>query len=143
MENDASNADLNSAESGVQSGADEAKIKILLAEDDAAMRRLIEVVLQRAGYAVVSAEDGLQAMQAAGTAKFDLAVIDAIMPNLSGYELCRIFRSHPDYQHIRLVLMSGMEVESIGEADAHLLKSARLQEEILETVSNLLGADSV
>ena len=117
-----------------------AKARILLAEDDAAMRRLLEVVLKRAGYEVVAAEDGLQAMQAAGTQQFDLAVIDAIMPNLSGLELCRIFLANPMWQNMRLVMMSGMESESDCEADAHLLKSSRLQEELLETISGLLAA---
>ena len=119
-----------------------AKARILLAEDDAAMRRLLEVVLKRAGYEIVSAEDGLQAMQAAGTQNFDLAVIDAIMPNLSGLELCRIFRANPMWQNMRLVLMSGMEADSDCGADAHLLKSSRVQEELIETVSNLLSARS-
>ncbi|MDQ4120492.1 MAG: response regulator [Acidobacteriota bacterium] len=118
------------------------KARILLAEDDAAMRRLLEVVLKRAGYEVVATEDGLQAMQAAGTEKFDLAVLDAIMPNLSGIELCRIFRANPMWQSMRLVLMSGMESESDCPADAHLLKSSRLQEELLETISALLAARS-
>jgi CheY-like chemotaxis protein len=79
-------------------------------------------------------------MQAAGTQKFDLAVIDAIMPNLSGLELCRIFLANPMWQNMRLVMMSGMESESDCEADAHLLKSSRLQEELLETISGLLAA---
>lgn len=117
-----------------------AKARILLAEDDAAMRRLLEVVLKRAGYEVVATEDGLQAMQAAGTQKFDLAVIDAIMPNLTGLELCRIFRANPMWQNMRLVMMSGLESQSDCDTDAHLLKSSRLQEELLNTVSGLLAS---
>lgn len=116
------------------------KPRILLAEDDAAMRRLIEVVLKRAGYEVVATEDGLQAMQAAGTQKFDLAVIDAIMPNLSGLELCRIFRANPMWKNMQLVMMSGLEAQTDCDADAHLLKSSHLQEELLKTVSGLLAA---
>nr|AIA14668.1 Response regulator receiver domain protein [uncultured bacterium] len=116
-----------------------AKKRILLAEDDAAMRRLLEVVLKRAGYEVVTAEDGLQAMQAAGTQTFDLAVVDAIMPNLSGLELCRIFRANPLWQKMPLVMMSGMESQTDCAADVHLLKSSRLQEELLQTVSRLLA----
>jgi CheY-like chemotaxis protein len=130
----------NPVKTDAQPDAAAAKPRILLAEDDAAMRRLLEVVLKRAGYEVVAAEDGLQAMQAAGTQQFDLAVIDAIMPNLSGLELCRIFRANPMWQNMRLVMMSGMESESDCEADAHLLKSSRLQEELLETISGLLAA---
>lgn len=138
MNNTVGDEELNSAITDTQADATAAKPRILLAEDDAAMRRLLEVVLKRGGYEVVVAEDGLQAMQAAGTQKFDLAVIDAIMPNLSGLELCRIFRANPIWQNMRLVMMTGMESNSDCEADAHLLKSSRLQEELLATVSELL-----
>ena len=130
----------NPAKSNAHTDVAERKSRILLAEDDAAMRRLLEVVLKRAGYEITSAEDGLQAMQAAGTQQFDLAVLDAIMPNLSGLELCRIFRANSDWQKMPLILMSGMEPDSNCEADVHLLKSADLQEELLAAVSNLLTA---
>jgi len=140
MNNTLRDEESNPVKTDAQLDAAAAKPRILLAEDDAAMRRLLEVVLKRAGYEVVAAEDGLQAMQAAGTQQFDLAVIDAIMPNLSGLELCRIFLANPVWQNMRLVMMSGMESESDCEADAHLLKSSRLQEELLETISGLLAA---
>jgi CheY-like chemotaxis protein len=140
MNNTLRDEESNPVKTDAQLDAAAAKPRILLAEDDAAMRRLLEVVLKRAGYEVVAAEDGLQAMQAAGTQQFDLAVIDAIMPNLSGLELCRIFLANPVWQNMRLVMMSGMESESDCEADAHLLKSSRLQEELLETISSLLAA---
>ena len=140
MNNTVRDEESNPVKTDAQNDERATKGRILLAEDDAAMRRLLEVVLKRAGYEVVAAEDGLQAMQAAGTQQFDLAVIDAIMPNLSGLELCRIFLANPMWQNMRLVMMSGMESESDCEADAHLLKSSRLQEELLETISGLLAA---
>ena len=130
----------NPAGDNAQADVTAGKSRILLAEDDGAMRRLLEVVLKRGGYEVTSVEDGLQAMQAAGTQNFDLAVLDAIMPNLSGLELCRIFRANRVWQKMSLILMSGMEPDSNCEADVHLLKSADLQEELLAAVSNLLGS---
>ena len=61
---------------------------ILIVEDDRSIRRYLEVILQRAGYCVVAAADGLEAMKAALTAAIDAVVTDAIMPHLNGYELC-------------------------------------------------------
>jgi PleD family two-component response regulator len=116
------------------------KKRILLAEDDAAMRKLLEIVLARAGYDVLPVEDGLTAMQAADEEEFDAAVIDAIMPNLSGYELCRIFRAHPVWQDLPLILMSGLEAEPGAEADVHIIKTAQLQEELLANLASLLSA---
>ena len=57
--------------------------KILLAEDDDSMRRLLEVILQKAGYQTLTAEDGLAAMQIAMENEIDAVVADAIMPNLA------------------------------------------------------------
>jgi CheY-like chemotaxis protein len=140
MNNNTRDEKSNPADGSAQADVTPGKSRILLAEDDGAMRRLLEVVLKRAGYEVTSAEDGLQAMQAIGTQKFDLVVLDAIMPNLSGLELCRIFRANSDWQKTPLILMSGMEPDSNCEANIHLLKSADLQEELLAAVSNLLAS---
>jgi CheY-like chemotaxis protein len=82
---------------------------VLLAEDDAALRRYIEVLLQRAGYKVVSAADGLEAMKALLTVTVDVIVTDAVMPNVSGYELCRFVRSSPHLSHLPIILLSGLD----------------------------------
>jgi CheY-like chemotaxis protein len=82
---------------------------VLLAEDDAALRRYIEVLLQRAGYEVVSAADGLEAMKALLTSTVHVIVTDAVMPNLSGYELCRFVRSSQHLSHLPIILLSGLD----------------------------------
>lgn len=110
----------------------------MLAEDDASVRRFLEVILRRAGYDVASAEEGASALQTALSEKFDACVFDAIMPNLSGYELCRIFKQHPDLKDIPLVILSGRESEECAEADAYLIKTAHLQDELLLALSRLL-----
>lgn len=82
---------------------------VLLAEDDAALRRYIEVLLERAGYEVVSAGDGLEAMKSLLTVTVDVIVTDAVMPNLSGYELCRFVRNSPHLAHLPIILLSGLD----------------------------------
>jgi DNA-binding response OmpR family regulator len=116
--------------------------KILLADDDASLRRFLEVVLQRAGFAVVSAEDGLAAMQIGMNESFDAVVADAVMPNLTGYDLCRILRQNSNYEKIPLVILSGMETAPAETenciADAYLMKSENLKEQLVETLAQLL-----
>ena len=51
------------------------------------MRRFIEIILQKAGFEVIAAEDGLAAMQIALETEIDAVVADAIMPNMTGYDL--------------------------------------------------------
>ena len=100
--------------------------RVLLAEDYRSLRRYLEVVLRRAGYDVVVAEDGLEAMRVTLTTKVDLVITDAIMPNLNGYELCRFLRSTPQLAHLPIILLSALEqTESRLEdrrADAYLSK---------------------
>lgn len=97
---------------------------VLLAEDDAALRRYIEVLLQRAGYEVVSAADGLEAMKSLLTVTVDVVLTDAVMPNVSGYELCRFVRSSEHLSHLPIILLSGLDPKNAEteQVDAFLAK---------------------
>ena len=106
---------------------------ILIVEDDRSIRRYLEVILQRAGYCVVAATDGLEAMKAALTSSIDAVVTDAMMPHLSGYELCRFLRHHPKLARLPVVLLSGFErtdtvQETNDRPDVYLAKPVRPEE---------------
>jgi CheY-like chemotaxis protein len=106
---------------------------ILVVEDDRSIRRYLEVILQRAGYCVVSAADGLEAMKAALTSAVDAVVTDAIMPHLNGYELCRFLRHHPKLSRLPVILLSGFERadaahETNDRPDVYLAKPVRPEE---------------
>ena len=123
------------------------KLKILLAEDDAAMRRFLQVSLQKSGYETALAEDGLAAMKIALAETFDAVVTDAVMPNLTGHDLCRILRQNPDFKQIPLIVLSGLEQEITADAehdcaDAYLVKSANLKEELATTLNRLIKEKS-
>lgn len=94
---------------GVAEGDVHDRARILLVEDDNALRRYVEVTLQRAGYEVISAADGLEAMKFALTSVVDMVITDAMMPNLSGHELCRFLRNSSRLSHIPIILLSGIE----------------------------------
>jgi DNA-binding response OmpR family regulator len=91
---------------------------VLLVEDDPALRRYLEIVLQRAGYEVVSAGDGLEAMKFLLDTTVDAIVTDALMPNLDGYELCRFVRSSAHLSHLPIILLSALDQKnSTDEAE--------------------------
>ncbi len=118
--------------------------KILLAEDDAAMRRFLEITLQRAGYEVASAEDGLQAMKLALSETFDAVIADAVMPNMTGHDLCRMLRQNSDFKNAPLIILSGLEQEVTANveqacADAYLVKGGNLKQELTTALSNLIS----
>ncbi len=121
--------------------------KILLVEDDDSMRRFLEIVLQRAGYAVVLAVDGLAAMEVAFNNSIEAVVSDAVMPNLTGHDLCRILRQNPQMKNVPLVILSGLEQEASnfpGDscADAYLLKGSNISEELVGKLSELFNKNS-
>jgi twitching motility two-component system response regulator PilH len=106
---------------------------VLLVEDDRSIRRYLEVILQRAGYCVIVAADGLEAMKAALTSTIDAVVTDAIMPHLNGYELCRFLRHHPNLSRLPVILLSGFERADAAQQandrpDVYLAKPVRPDE---------------
>lgn len=115
------------------------KKRVLLAEDDASMRKFIEVILVKAGYDVTSAQDGMEAMNAVGENAFDIVVADAIMPNLSGYELCRLIRAKYAGTAIPCIILSGLESNPSDErfSDEFLVKDTGLKDNLLEAVARL------
>ena len=117
--------------------------KVLLAEDDDSMRRFVEIILKQAGYEVTAVENGLTAMQTALENEYDALVTDAIMPNFSGYDLCRSLRSNVFKHKIPCIILSGLKQNelSVGDeniADALLIKDANLKHNLLELLANLL-----
>ena len=94
---------------------------VLLVEDDRSVRRYLEVTLQRSGYRVLTAADGLEAMKLALSSAVDVVVTDAIMPNLSGHELARVLRGNAKVSGLPIVLLTGQENrETAAGADAQI-----------------------
>lgn len=124
-----------------QAEAPRARPTVLLAEDDRSLRRYLEVVLRRAGYEVVTAADGLEAMKALLSQTVDAVVTDSVMPHLSGPELCRFLRGHPKLKGLPVVLLSG--ADSPGRradtaADVYLSKPVPA-EELSASLARLLA----
>ena len=63
------------------------KTPLLIVDDDKAVRRLLARVAERAGFDVDTAKDGLQALEMLGRKQYAIAIVDLMMPRLSGYEL--------------------------------------------------------
>src|SRR5438094_10648044 len=82
---------------------------ILLVEDDRSVRRYLEVTMQRAGYEVITADDGLEAMKLALGSPVDVVLTDAVMTHMSGQEFARFMRTTPKLSHIPIVLLTGQE----------------------------------
>ncbi len=118
------------------------RTRVLLAEDDRSLRRLLEVLLERAGYEVVSAADGLEAMKLALSTPIDIVVTDEMMPNLSGHEFCRFLRNSQTLSHLPVILLSALERketdQELERVDAFLAKPVS-GEVLAECIERLLA----
>jgi two-component system OmpR family response regulator len=71
-------------------------MKILVVDDDPRLRELLAIALQRAGFTVIAASDGQQALTHAAREAPDLVVLDVGLPELDGFEVCRRLRARAD-----------------------------------------------
>lgn len=117
---------------------------VLVADDDEDILTLVSVRLGRAGYEVVCARDGAEALTAAETRDLDAAVIDVMMPRMMGHELVRRLRARPDTATIPIVILTAAVHDAVAEAsaesgaDVHLRKPFSPRE-LLVRLDRLLG----
>ena len=121
------------------------RARVLLAEDDATLRRYLAVVLRRAGYEVAEAADGLEAFRLALSMPVSAVVTDAVMPRLGGQELCRLLRARPRTAALPVVMLTGLDAaphstDTAARPDARLTKPVR-PDELLSCLARLLGRD--
>lgn len=83
-------------------------MKILIAEDDIVSRRLLENVLTRLGYEVISAENGRQAWTTFLAENPRVVITDWMMPEVDGPELCRKIRSDSRFQYTYILMLTAL-----------------------------------
>jgi two-component system OmpR family response regulator len=76
--------------------------RILIVDDDAHIRELARVFLQNEGFDTYEASDGVEALSKLETVKVDMVILDVMMPNLDGWELCRQLREAYDFPLLML-----------------------------------------
>ena len=99
--------------------------KILIVDDDAHIRELINLLLRKEGFDLYEASDGLQALKVMEKVKIDLAVIDIMMPNMDGWQLCKELREFSDIPILMLTAKgeTTQKVKGFGlGADDYLVK---------------------
>ncbi len=87
----------------------EAKLRVLLAEDNPVNQRLARAVLEKLGCTVTTAGDGAEALQQARSNEFDLVLLDCLMPQLDGWETARQMSQHGIVAPIVALTASAME----------------------------------
>jgi DNA-binding response OmpR family regulator len=106
--------------------------RILVADDEDGTLTLLTTALTFAGYAVIAARDGLEAIRLARAAPPDLALLDVMMPGMDGREVCRRMGSDPALTNVPVILHSSADEQDIDwrgcGADAFLAKPFSIRE---------------
>lgn len=119
--------------------------KILFVEDDANIVEIFRESLQRAGFEVLLAGDGIAAMRALHQARPDLILLDLLMPKFNGVDVLKFIRSSPTLTQAKVIIFSNvarmadiaLEAEKIG-ADAFLPKLTCTPEQLVNAINTLL-----
>jgi DNA-binding response OmpR family regulator len=85
---------------------------VLVADDEEDIRALVAFRLQRAGYEVITAADGAEALTLATTRLPDLIVLDMMMPKATGLEVTRSLREQDSTKHIPVILLTARAQEA-------------------------------
>jgi two-component system phosphate regulon response regulator PhoB len=86
-------------------------IKILIADDEPNQLELMAFNLENAGFSVIKAQNGKEALQFTEDHNPDLIIIDWMMPNMSGIDVCRILRSRTDTKLLPIIILSARSEE--------------------------------
>ncbi|MEC4175379.1 response regulator transcription factor [Adlercreutzia sp. R7] len=115
--------------------------KILVADDEAALRGALDIILRKAGYETCMATDGAQAIEVFMQQRPDLAILDVMMPRLSGIEVCEALRAiSPEVPLLMLSAKGAVSDKTCGlraGADDYVVKPFD-DEELLLRVEALL-----
>ncbi|MDQ1670829.1 MAG: two-component system, chemotaxis family, sensor histidine kinase and response regulator WspE [Actinomycetota bacterium] len=121
------------------------RARVLVVEDSVGVRELQRVILEGAGYEVVTAVDGMDGAARLTEAPVDLVVSDVEMPRMDGFTLTRTIRRTRGWEDVPVVIMTsrGDEADQRAGLDAgasaYLLKSEFDQAELIDTVRRLVG----
>lgn len=96
---------------------------MLVAEDDAAIRRLLAATLRRRGLDVRLAGDGAEALQALEAETWDAVVLDLMMPSVTGWELVQWLHDHPARRPRSIVIMSAAGRDALRDLDPSIVNA--------------------
>ena len=116
-------------------------IKIMVIDDSKTIRRTAETLLQKEGYTVVTATDGVEALSKIAQTNPEIIFVDIMMPRLDGYQTCALIKNSQNYQHIPVIMLSskdGLFDQAKGRivgSDEYLIKRFS-KDELLSAIRN-------
>ena len=125
------------------------KQKALVVDNHPVVLKFMSNLLEREGYQVITAHDGISTLSILRSFKPDVIFLDLVMPNISGDKLCRIIRRNPALRQVHIVILSAIAAEERVDfvdmgADACIAKGPfnKMGEHVLAVLNNLGQASS-
>jgi two-component system alkaline phosphatase synthesis response regulator PhoP len=123
--------------------------KVLLVDDDVEFCEAAELLLQSKAYQVVLAHDGKAGLEKARAEKPDLVILDVMMPEMNGYDVCVVLKADPELKNIPVILLTAVDqaifkttyTQHMGfmtEADDYVAKPVE-SDELVKRVEALLS----
>lgn len=86
--------------------------KVLIVDDEVDILEIISYNLIKEGYEILTAKNGIEALEKIAPFKPDLIILDIMMPKMSGVEACKIIRSKPEYNDTLIIFLTALNDES-------------------------------
>lgn len=117
----------------------------LVVEDSTIERAAISLVLDRAGFKVLSVTSGEEAQEKINCCQPDVILLDVILPGLSGFEICRYLKANPEMKQIPVIFCSSKATEldkfwGLKQGAAAYLTKPFVPNELLETIDQLISS---
>ncbi len=133
-----------------QDGHREPGQRVFVVDDEPDLRKMLSDYLQQKNFVVRVAADGREATQTLKRGLPDLIILDAMLPGIHGFDLCRMLKSSPTTRHIPVVMISAVyrgwsyadDIKKTYGADAFLEKPFRLEQLLQLVQAQLSGAQS-
>lgn len=84
-------------------------IKVMVVDDSVTIRRTAETLLKREGYAVITADDGFEALAKIVDNNPDIIFLDIMMPRLDGYQTCSVIKNNRRFKETPVVMLSSKD----------------------------------
>jgi twitching motility two-component system response regulator PilG len=90
-------------------GSSSGSIKVLVIDDSKTIRQTAEVLLKKAGYQVMTAEDGYEALPKIVDFRPDIVFVDIMMPRLDGYQACALIKRNKVFKNTPVIMLSSKD----------------------------------
>jgi len=120
------------------------KSKILVVEDEESLLKLESILFTSKGYTVTGVRDGKSALEAVERDRPDVVVLDVMLPDSDGFDICRAIKENPATRSLPVIMLTAkkssvdLERGKVAGADAYITKPFK-SVKVLEVIEGLLG----